>query len=140
MSAASRMNSLNTCSRTICGASLALLCLFARAEIYIISHPGLHITADQIKDIYTGEKQFAGTIRLTPIDNGISQNAFLAAALGLDVMKYNAIWIRRSFREGQSPPQVKPGDAAVISYVRRAPGAVGYVTTQPSGVNIVYKF
>jgi ABC-type phosphate transport system substrate-binding protein len=140
MAALNQAYSLRPCVRAIGTALVALSCIVARADIYVISHPDLNISSDQIKDIYTGEKQFAGNTRLTPVDNSTVQSVFFKIALKLDVARYNTLWIGRSFRAGHNPPTVYPSDTAVINFVRSAPGAVGYVTTQPVGVNIVHKY
>jgi hypothetical protein len=140
MAASNEAICLKPCLRAIGTAMVALFCITARADIYVISSPGLNVSADQIKDIFTGEKQFIGIIRLTPVDNIAAQSAFLTTALKLDVARYNKLWISRSFREGHNPPPVHPSDTSVIKFVRNAPGAVGYVSTQPTGVNIVYKY
>jgi hypothetical protein len=53
--------------------------------------------------------------------------------------KYNNIWTKKSFREGLTPPAVKSSDIKVIEFVKRTPGAVGYVTSDPTGVTIIQK-
>ena len=140
MAIAIRMKRIDSYWWGAIGIVLALICVSAKADIYVIAHHDTRITVDQIKEIYTGERRFAGQILLKPVDNGLWQSAFLASALNLDISGYNTIWIRRSFREGQNPPPVKSGDDAVINFVRNEPGAVGYVTSQPRGVNIVHKY
>jgi ABC-type phosphate transport system substrate-binding protein len=51
--------------------------------------------------------------------------------------KYAGIWTKKAFRDGLTAPAMKSGDAEVIEFVKRTPGAVGYVSSSPSGVNIV---
>ena len=55
----------------------------------------------------------------------------------MDAAKYNNIWTKKSFRDGLTPPAVKSSDIEVSEYVKRTPGAVGYVTSTPSGVTII---
>jgi hypothetical protein len=50
--------------------------------------------------------------------------------------KYSSAWTKKSFRDGLTPPAMKSGDAEVIDFVKRNPGAVGYVSSAPSGVNV----
>jgi len=109
------------------------------ADVVVISHPETPISTGDIKDIFLGEKQFAGSSKLVVIDNASSQEAFLSKFMQMDVAKYNNIWTKKSFRDGLTPPAVKSSDADVIEYVKRTPGAVGYVSTSPSGVNIIQK-
>jgi ABC-type phosphate transport system substrate-binding protein len=55
----------------------------------------------------------------------------------MDAAKYNNIWTKKSFRDGLTPPAVKSGDAEVTEFVKRTPGAVGYVSSTPAGVKII---
>ncbi len=121
-------------------AALALACASAHADVFVISNPGTQIAAGEVKEVFTGEKQFAGPTKLIPVDNGPAQEAFLSAVLRMEGSRYNTIWTKKSFREGLNPPAVKSGDTEVADFVRRTPGAVGYVTSQPNGVNVVHKY
>ena len=90
--------------------------------------------------MFTGEKQVAGSTKLIPVDNGAVQEAFLSTALKMDSARYKTIWTKKSFREGMNAPAMKSGDTEVLDFVRKTPGAVGYVSSQPSGVNIIQKY
>ncbi|MCK9283257.1 MAG: phosphate ABC transporter substrate-binding protein [Rhodocyclaceae bacterium] len=117
------------------------LCLSAHAaEVFVICNSGVQIAAPEIKEVFTGDKQFAGTLKLNPVDNGPLQAAFLSAVLKLDTLRYNMIWTKKSFREGINPPPVKSGDSDVLDFVRKTPGAIGYVSSAPSGVTVIQKF
>lgn len=127
----------------VAGAAFAAIWLAsspARAEMYAISHSGTQISGAEIKDVFTGEKQVAGSTKLIPVDNGSVQEIFLSMALKMDSARYKTIWTKKSFREGMNPPAVKSGDTEILDFVRKTPGAVGYVGTQPSGVNIIQKY
>lgn len=123
-----------------CVVAASLSSTLARADLFVISNSGTPITAGEIKDVFTGEKQIAGSTKLIPVDNGPAQEAFLSSALKMESARYNTIWTKKSFREGLTPPSVKSGDNEVLDFVRKTPGAVGYVKSQPSGVNIVQKY
>jgi len=113
----------------------------AHADLFVIANPATQITASEIKEIFTGEKQIAGSVKLVPVDNGPVQEAFLDTALRMDAPRYNTIWTKKSFREGIIPPTVKSGDNDVIEFVRRTPGAVGYISSNPpNGVTVVRKY
>jgi hypothetical protein len=105
----------------------------------VITNAGVTIAPADVRNIYIGEKQFNGVVRLVPVDNIGAQERFLAGLLKLDGDKYNSIWAKKSFREGVNPPPLKATDAEVVEFVRRTPGAVGYVgdATKAVGVNIV---
>jgi hypothetical protein len=106
-------------------------------EISVISNSGTTVSAGEVKDIFLGEKQFAGSTKLIPIDNASAQDAFLSKFIKMDSTKYNGIWTKKSFRDGLNPPAVKSSDAEVVEFVKRTPGAVGYVGGSPAGVNII---
>ena len=111
------------------------------AEVYVIAHPSVKLTLSEIRDVYLGEKQFAGSLKLAPVDNVAVQADFLAKAINMDPSKYAALWIKKGFRGGLAAPPVKSGDAEVISYVKNTVGAVGYISTPPSsGVQQLFKY
>lgn len=112
----------------------------SHADVYAISNSATPISGADIKDVFTGEKQVAGSTKLIPVDNGPVQEAFLSSALKMDSARYKTIWTKKSFREGLNVPAVKSGDTEVLDFVRKTPGAVGYVGSQPSGVNIIQKY
>ncbi len=106
------------------------------ADVVVISNSGTTISSGEVKDVFLGEKQFAGGTKLIPVDNAALQESFLSKFMNMAGDKYNSIWTKKSFRDGLTPPSVKSGDAEVIDYVKRTHGAVGYVSSAPSGVNV----
>lgn len=120
--------------------SMATVPAQALADIYVITHSSTTIADSDIRDIFLGDKQLAGGTRLVPVDNGPAQDEFLNKALKMESAKYNSTWTKKSFREGLNPPSVRSGDLEVIEFVKKTPGAVGYVKTPPSGVRVLQKF
>jgi hypothetical protein len=124
----------------VCSATIMFL-LIAQganaADVVVITNSGISVSADEVKDVFLGEKQFSGTTKLVVIDNAALQAGFLSKIMNMDVAKYNSIWTKKSFRDGLTPPAVKSGDAEVYEFVKRTPGAVGYVSTATAGVKIV---
>ena len=111
------------------------------ADGVVIANPGLNLTAGDIRDVFTGEKQLAGSTRLVPIDNAAAQADFLTKVLKMDPTKYQTTWTKKSFRDGVTAPAVKATDAEVVEFVKRSPGGIGYITGgAPSGVTIVSHF
>lgn len=131
---------LRTLAVTVGLAGTSLASTAAHADLFVISNSATPIEPGDIKDIFRGDKQFSGATKLILIDNGPAQEIFLATVLKVDAARYNTIWTKKSFREGLNPPFVKSGDNEVLNFVRKTPGAVGYVVSQPSGVNIVQKY
>ena len=107
------------------------------ADVVVISHPGITISASEVRDVFLGEHQLASGTKLIPVDNAALQESFLSKIMRMDAAKYNGIWIKKSFRDGLNQPSVMSGDAAVTDYVKRTPGAIGYVSGAPEGVNVV---
>lgn len=112
----------------------------AAADLYVIAHPTTAIAADDVKDVYVGEKQFGGNVKLVPTDNPAAKALFLERVLRMDDGRHNTVWIKKGFRDGILAPAQKSGDSAVIEFVRSTPGAVGYVTSAPASVTIVQKY
>ena len=112
----------------------------AAADIYLIANSALQLTADEARDVYLGEKQLAGGVKLAPFDNSAAQNEFLAKVLKMDAAKYSTLWTKKGFREGLNAPAVKSSDLEVVANVKANPGGVGYVSTPPAGVTVIRKY
>jgi hypothetical protein len=110
-------------------------------DLYVICSPGVTLQVSDVRNVFLGEKGFAGSVRLAPADNDVAQATFLERVLRLDASKYSALWTKKSFLNGVSPPPAEGTDAEAIAYVRKTAGACSYVTTPPgSGVTVVGKF
>ncbi len=122
-------------------AALIVLLALGRAEAgEVIAHESVTLTADEVRDVFLGEKQFSANLRLIPVDNDVVQTEFLAKVLQTDRQKYIARWTKKTFREGLPAPLSKGSDAAVIAFVRATPGAVGYISGKAHGVKLLEKF
>lgn len=105
----------------------------------VITNSSVTIVPADVRVIYIGEKQFTGAVRLIPVDNSAIQDRFLSVFLQVDNGKYYSIWAKKSFREGVNPPLLKATDGEVVDFVRRTPGAIGYIgdPSKAVGVTIV---
>ena len=122
-----------------------LLCLFLMASVEapageVIANDSVTLTADEIRDVFLGEKRWAGNIRLVPVDNTAVQTEFLSKVLQTDRQKYYARWTRKSFREGLIAPAVKGSDSEVIAFVKATRGAIGYVRQPVAGFKVLQSF
>jgi hypothetical protein len=107
----------------------------------VIAHPSVKLDPADIRDVYLGERQLSGDVRLVPVDNIAAQEDFLAAILQTNLRSYEARWRRKVFREGIRPPQVRGSDAEVMSFVRSTPGAIGYLMGSAGpGVTLLRRF
>ena len=112
----------------------------AAADVYLVTHPSVTLSADDARDAFIGEKQFAGNVKLSPVDNAAAQNEFLSKVLSLDANRYATLWAKKGFRDGLNAPPVKGGDAEVLGVVRATPGAVGYVNAPGPGGTVIRKY
>jgi hypothetical protein len=112
----------------------------AVADVYVIANSGVQIGAGDVREVFLGNMQFAGGAKVQPVDNGPAQVEFLSKVLKMEPDRYNTAWTKKTFRDGVNAPSVKSGDAEVVEFVKRTPGAVGYVTSAPSGVTVIQKY
>jgi hypothetical protein len=106
----------------------------------VVAHASVTLTADEVKEAFTGDKQLAGNVKLVPVDNASQQADFLAKVLQTDPAKYNARWTKKAFREGLVAPASKGSDAEVLAFVKSTPGAIGYVSGNAAGAKVLMKY
>lgn len=124
-------------AKLLVAALLCAGCALARAaDLYVICNTQVSLSAADVRDLFLGEKQFAGTVKLVPIDNGAAQLLFLEKVLKMNAARYSTTWTKKSFRDGLNPPLLAGSDAEALAFVKRTPGACSYVTT-PVGADVV---
>ena len=132
------MNSKSIMTTLLLG---ALFCGSAIAgDIFIIANANVTLSADEVRDVFTGEKQLAGNVKLVPMDNAAAQADFLSKVIKVDAGKYANIWAKKGFRDGINPPPVRGSDSEVIAAVKSTSGAVGYVSKAPADVKVIQKY
>lgn len=109
-------------------------------DVYVIANASVTLSADEVHDVFVGDKQLASGVKLVPMDNSAAQADFLAKVVKVDAGKYSSIWAKKGFRDGISPPPVRGSDAEVINAVKSTPGAVSYVTKAPADIKVVQKY
>jgi len=110
------------------------------ADIYIVASADLTLSADDVKNVFIGEKQLAGSTKIVPLDNVAAKAEFLDKVVKLDAGKYDSLWAKKSFRDGINPPTSKGSDADVIAAVKAGAGVVGYLSSAPpAGVKVLEK-
>lgn len=110
------------------------------ADMYVIANTAFALSDEELREVFVGDRQMAGGIKVVPLDNASLQKDFVEKVLKMDGLAYNVIWTKKGFREGLNPPPVKSGDAEVIAAVKATPGAVGYVSSAPEGVKVIRKY
>jgi len=106
-------------------------------EIYVVTRPDVKVSLDDIREIYLGDKEFSGGVRLVPVDNRAAQAEFVAKALSMNVQRYSTLWVKKAFRDALNPPTVRATDSEVLEFVRGTRGAVGYVSSVPKGKDVI---
>ena len=109
-------------------------------DVYIACSAGVTLSMTDIRDVFLGEKQFAGPVKLLPVDNGAAQTDFLEKVMKMDATKYTTAWTKKSFRDGSTPPSVKGGDGEVVEFLKHTPGGCGYLgAPPPAGLTLIGK-
>jgi hypothetical protein len=109
-------------------------------DVYIACSAGVTLTMGDVRDVFLGEKQFAGSVKLLPVDNGAAQADFLDKVMKMDSTKYTTAWTKKSFRDGSTPPSVKSSDGEVVEFLKHSPGGCGYMSSAPpAGLTLVGK-
>lgn len=109
-------------------------------DVYLISNSTIKLTAADAKDVLLGETQFIGGAAVRVVDNAAVLADFTDKVLHMNPGQYKTYWAKKSFRDGVKMPTSKNNDADVLDFVKNTPGAVGYVSSQPSGVTVIQKF
>jgi len=125
-------------SKFLLAALVSLACAGARgADIYVIANPQVKLSPEDVREIYLGDKEFSGDVRLAPVDNQVALAGFVVKALGMNLQRYSTLWVKKAFRDALTPPAVKATDFEVLEFVKRTRGAVGYVSSVPRDKDVV---
>ena len=125
--------------------ALVALCLGASSlawsqDLYLIAHPQLRVSIDDVREAYLGDMQFSGPVRLKPVHHAANHAHFVEGVLRMTPDRYGIWWTKKSFRDGLNPPDTRSTDEEIVKYVSTTPGALGYVASVPVGdVQIVQK-
>ena len=122
-------------------ALLAAACVKSWAgDVYVVAHASVNLTPDEVREVFLGDKQFAGSVKLAPVENASLQGDFQAKVLKVDAARYASIWSKKGFREGLTPPPARATDADVLSAIKANPGTLGYVSKPTPEVKVIQKY
>ncbi len=116
-------------------------------ELLVIAHPGVAVSslsADELAEIYLLKtSSWAGGGNIVPVNREVASGArttFSNVVLRQPSMALNAYWNQMHFK-GKSPPLVQESDQAVLAFVQKVPGAVGYISAGvvPQNVKVLAK-
>ena len=94
--------------RRLLACAVLIVAVPARAsELFIVGNGLGNMSAEDIKEVFLGEVQFAGSLRLLPVDNAGAQADFQARVLKISATRYTASWTKKAFRDGLNAPALK---------------------------------
>ncbi len=117
---------------------LFLLALFTAASAagahaqLVIANPSVKASdasKGDIKDVFTGGSSSLGGSHVTPVllKTGAANDEFLSAYIGKSETAFMASWRSLVFSGQATMPKSVDSDAAVVEYVAKTPGTVGYI-------------
>ena len=119
-----------------------------RADIYIVANKGLpldHLDKETIAEIYLLKiKNWENGEDIIPINLPASadvRNRFTTEIFDKTPDKLSSYWYQMLFK-GETPPITQNSEQALILFVERIKGAIGYVETKPQSeqIKILQKF
>ena len=115
--------------------------------VVIANHsvPATKLTADELSSIYLlRTSNWQDGTRIIPVNREAGSNArtiFSIRVLGQPQAALDAHWNRMNFK-GITPPLIQESDKAVLDFVQRVPGAIGYISssTELKNVRVLAEF
>ena len=122
-----------------------MLCMGAQAQLIVIANPGVaaaDVSKAELRDIFTGaSSSLKGGVQVTPVllKEGAVQDGFLDLYVGKSDSAFRAGWRSLLFSGQGVMPRTLDSDAAMVEYVARTAGAIGYIgkTAPHEGVKIL---
>lgn len=134
-----------------------LLCLFAASpirpasasDLLVIANPAAGdvgpMSANAIAAMYLLRlNAWPNGTHVIPVNRELGSAIradFTALVLKQDLATLAAYWNEMHFK-GKVPPLIQPSEAAMLAFVQKVPGAVGYIdaATAPVGVKVIGRF
>ncbi len=100
------------------------------------ANPVQALSSREVAELYMGRtRTFAGGQYAVVVDQageGTLRAQFFKDVTGLSLGQVTAYWSRLKFTGQVQPPLSLDNDAAILDYVRKTPGAIGYVNASSS--------
>ncbi len=113
--------------------------VYAHVIVLNKKNPVASLTAEQVKEIYLGEKlRWDDNVPIHIVDYNSSYPTrinFTNNILGLSIARVNKMWIKLSLAGSSIPPKILRSEAEVVENVSNDPSAIGYVEST-SGLNL----
>lgn len=104
------------------------------ADFVVIANPSvpaITITSAELSEIYLlRTNAWEDGIRIVPVNRESGSNArseFSARILKQQQSALNTYWDKMHYK-GMTPPLIQESDKAVLAFVQKVPGAIGYVS------------
>jgi len=127
------------------GALVPLLCQRAHAQVVVIANPSVKaasVSKDDLRDVFTGvSSSLKGGSQVTPVllKDGAVHLAMLTLYIGKSDSAFRASWRSIVFSGQGIMPKTFDSESAIVDYVARTPGAIGYIgkSAPHEGVNVL---
>lgn len=113
---------------------LAWACAGRAEELLVIANPGVPFSSlsnDELANIYLVKMtSWPGGMAIVPVNREASspvRGRFSDLVLRQPLNALNAYWNQMHFK-GRAPPLIQESDQAVLAFVQKVPGAIGYVS------------
>jgi len=116
-------------------ASASIFACCAQAQVLVIANSSVKsadVSKSDLRDVFTGNAtSLKGGSQVTPVllKGGATNDAFLSEYIGKPDSAFRAAWRSLVFSGQASMPKSVDSDAAMVEYVARTPGAIGYVSS-----------
>jgi ABC-type phosphate transport system substrate-binding protein len=125
--------------------SASLLGAHAQAQIIVIANPGVKasdISKSDLRDVFTGAvSTLKDGSNVTPVllRQGATHEEFLNTYVGKNDTAFRATWRSLVFSGQATMPRSLDSEAAVVDYIARNAGAIGYISkaTPHEGVKVL---
>ncbi|SDS64299.1 hypothetical protein SAMN05216421_1900 [Halopseudomonas xinjiangensis] len=102
-----------------------------RAELVAVAHPSAKITQlsrSDLINIFMGRyRKLPSGVAALPVDLGPLRERFYRQLVNKDLAEINSYWARLVFSGQASPPLQIAEEAEMLAYLRRNPGAIGFI-------------
>ena len=100
------------------------------------------ISRDDVRSMYLNQKPkwpSGQRVKLAMLAHGKERDDFLRQFVGKNSARFERYWKRQLFTGKGVPPQTFVRQSALLDYIRRTPGAIGFVEAEvaPTGVFIL---
>jgi ABC-type phosphate transport system substrate-binding protein len=124
--------------------------LASAAEIVVVVNervPATQLSQAEVRAIFLGQHQYWDGTRVVPVtypDAAPIMRVFLGRVIGMGLNEYRSWWIKRIFREGDTPPVRVNSPMDALQAITANPGGIGFLRAdqlgQMNGVRTVFRF